>query len=78
MLQQASKSVFTRPLDLIYFVYFATHIPIALLIDFQVFYPPSWVPQPLRNVLHDFVVKYKDPFMGSETTHLLVPKFYGH
>ncbi|KAI7900312.1 transmembrane protein 6/97 [Cokeromyces recurvatus] len=63
----AKKSLFSRPLDLIYFVYFATHIPITLAIDFQVFYPPNWVPQIFKDALDFYVLTYKDPFMGSST-----------
>ena len=62
-----TKSIFSRPLDLIYFVYFATHIPVTLSIDFQVFYPPHWVPQVLTDALKFYTETYKDPFMGSPT-----------
>ncbi|KAI9472249.1 MAG: transmembrane protein 6/97 [Benjaminiella poitrasii] len=62
---ESKKSIFSRPLDLIYFIYFATHIPVTLAIDFQVFYPPSWVPQIFKDALDFYVLTYKDPFMGS-------------
>ncbi|CAO3654226.1 unnamed protein product [Mucor hiemalis] len=61
------KSLFSRPLDLIYFIYFATHIPVTLSIDFQVFYPPHLVPQALSDALKFYIDTYKDPFMGSST-----------
>lgn len=65
--QQAKKSLISRPLDLIYFFYFASHIPVTLAIDFQVFCPPQWVPQVLKDALTFYTETYKDPFMGSST-----------
>lgn len=65
--QQAKKSLISRPLDLIYFFYFASHIPVTLAIDFQAFCPPLWVPQVLKDVLTFYTETYKDPFMGSST-----------
>ncbi|GAN04293.1 transmembrane protein 97 [Mucor ambiguus] len=65
--QAAKKSLLSRPLDLIYFLYFASHIPVTLAIDFQVFYPPQWVPQVLKDALKFYTETYKDPFMGSST-----------
>lgn len=61
------QSIFSRPLDLIYVIYFATHIPVTLGIDFQVFYPPHWVPKVLSEALEFYVDTFKDPFMGSPT-----------
>ncbi|CAO0790683.1 unnamed protein product [Mucor circinelloides] len=61
----AKKSLISRPLDLVYFLYFATHIPVTLAIDFQVFCPPQWVPQVLKDALKFYTETYKDPFMGS-------------
>lgn len=65
--QVAKKSLLSRPLDLIYFLYFASHIPVTLAIDFQVFYPPQFVPQVLKDALKFYTETYKDPFMGSST-----------
>ncbi|GAA5817302.1 hypothetical protein MFLAVUS_010846 [Mucor flavus] len=62
------KSIFSRPLDLIYFVYFATHIPVTLGVDFQLFYPSHWVPTALSDALDFYINTFKDPFMGSPTT----------
>jgi hypothetical protein len=61
------SSIFSRPLDLIYVVYFATHIPVTLGIDFQVFYPAQYVPKALSDALEFYITTYKDPFMGSPT-----------
>jgi hypothetical protein len=65
--QQAKKSLISRPLDLIYFIYFASHIPVTLAIDLQVFFPPQWIPQVLKDALTFYIETYKDPFMGSST-----------
>lgn len=58
-----NKSLWSRPLDLIYFVYFATHIPITLLVDLQSVYPPKYVPQALKDLNQWYLTTYKDPFM---------------
>ncbi|CAO3648840.1 unnamed protein product [Cunninghamella blakesleeana] len=61
-----TTTLLNRPLDLLYFVYFATHIPVTLLIDFQAFYPPQIVPQVLKDVLAILINHFKDPLMGSK------------
>jgi hypothetical protein len=58
-------SLLKRPLDLVYFIYFFTHIPVTLAIDFQVFYPPHLVPQALKDALVMYIRDYKDPFLGA-------------
>ncbi|KAI9272578.1 transmembrane protein 6/97 [Sporodiniella umbellata] len=55
----------SRPLDLIYFIYFATHIPTTVLIDFQAFCPTQYVPQVLLDLSTFYKTTYKDPLMGS-------------
>lgn len=67
MASNVKKSILSRPLDLIYFIYFATHIPVTLCIDFQVFYPTHLVPTALSDALKFYIDTYKDPFMGSQT-----------
>ncbi|EIE81260.1 hypothetical protein RO3G_05965 [Rhizopus delemar RA 99-880] len=59
------SGLLSRPLDLIYFVYFATHIPITLCIDLQTFCPSSWVPNTLVDLFHFYKITFKDPLMGS-------------
>lgn len=61
------KGLLQRPLDLLFFIYFAVHIPTTLLVDLQAFYPSSWVPDALKQCLEWYVATYKDPFMGSTT-----------
>ncbi|ORZ23233.1 transmembrane protein 6/97 [Absidia repens] len=65
----AATSLLSRPLDLVYFIYFVTHIPVTFLIDFQVFYPASIVPQVLKDALAMFVNDFKDPLMGADPPH---------
>ncbi|KAI9496865.1 transmembrane protein 6/97 [Zychaea mexicana] len=60
-----SKSLFSRPLDLVYFGYFASHIPITAFIDLQSLYPAEMVPQGLKDVVAWYVATFKDPFMGA-------------
>lgn len=64
----ATKSLWSRPLDLIYFVYFATHIPITLLVDLQSVYPPEYVPQLLKDVNQWYLTTYKDPLMTNASS----------
>ncbi|KAI8140189.1 transmembrane protein 6/97 [Fennellomyces sp. T-0311] len=63
--QPTTKSLFSRPLDLIFFGYFASHIPITICVDIQSFYPPEIVPQALKDVLAWYLETYKDPFMSA-------------
>ncbi|KAG1135689.1 hypothetical protein G6F37_012600 [Rhizopus arrhizus] len=59
------SGLLSRPLDLIYFIYFATHIPITLCIDLQTFCPSSWVPKTLIDLFNFYKITFKDPLMGS-------------
>ncbi|KAI8081326.1 transmembrane protein 6/97 [Halteromyces radiatus] len=65
----ANTSLLKRPLDLVYFIYFFTHIPVTLLIDFQTFYPTELVPGFLKDTRNIFIQDYKDPFLASEPPH---------
>merc|ERR1712038_1057686 len=49
-----------RILDSIFCVYFITHIPITIFIDSQVFFPTSWYPKQLVDLLHWYSREYKD------------------
>ncbi|OAD68366.1 hypothetical protein PHYBLDRAFT_32988 [Phycomyces blakesleeanus NRRL 1555(-)] len=53
-----------RRLDLIFFTYFATHIPITALIDLQSIYPSFLVPSFLKNVVAWYLEQFKDPIMA--------------
>lgn len=62
--QNAKRDLLSRPLDLVYFGYFASHIPITVFADLQSLYPPSIVPQALKDVVAWYSSQYKDPFMS--------------
>ncbi|KAI7856555.1 transmembrane protein 6/97 [Circinella umbellata] len=63
--QTSQQCLFKRPVDLVFFLYFLTHIPITLSIDLQALAPPELVPKVLRETLAWYVATYKDPFMGA-------------
>lgn len=52
-----------RVLEIIYFLYFATHIPITLLIDFQVLLPGHFFPQALKQFGKWYAAEFKDPMI---------------
>lgn len=53
----------TRVLEIIFFFYFASHIPITLFIDLQALLPGHVYPQPLRDLLKWYAEEFKDPMM---------------
>lgn len=55
----------SRPLDLTYFIYVATHIPISLFLDCQALYPAHLVPQPLVDLNAYYVNTFKDPLISN-------------
>ncbi|XP_041797282.1 sigma intracellular receptor 2 [Chelmon rostratus] len=52
-----------RVLELIFFFYFASHIPITLFIDLQALLPGYVFPQPLRDLLRWYAREFKDPMV---------------
>lgn len=52
-----------RVLELIFFFYFASHIPITLFIDLQALLPEHVFPQQLRDLLKWYAQEFKDPMM---------------
>ncbi|KAM9358897.1 sigma intracellular receptor 2 [Symphorus nematophorus] len=52
-----------RALEIIFFLYFASHIPITLFIDLQALLPAHVYPQPLRDVLSWYAEAFKDPMV---------------
>ncbi|XP_059149607.1 sigma intracellular receptor 2-like [Physella acuta] len=52
-----------RILDILFFVYFLTHIPIALLVDFQALIPSQFFPQQLVALREWYCREYRDPMM---------------
>lgn len=53
-----------RPMDFVYFSYFASHLVASFLIDLQWLYPSSLCPQPLRALLEYYVAYSNDPLIG--------------
>ncbi|KAG7233551.1 hypothetical protein INR49_006879 [Caranx melampygus] len=52
-----------RVLEIIFFLYFASHVPITLCIDLQALLPGQVYPQPLRDLLRWYAERFKDPMM---------------
>nr|XP_020443799.1 transmembrane protein 97 [Monopterus albus] len=52
-----------RVLEIIFFFYFASHIPITLFIDLQVLLPGHVYPQPLKDLLKWYAEEFKDPMV---------------
>ncbi|KAI0690335.1 transmembrane protein 6/97 [Cytidiella melzeri] len=52
-----------RPLDLIYFLFFAMHIPATLLIDLQALYPARLTPSAIAQLPHLYIAMSKDPLI---------------
>ncbi|KAG0165128.1 Transmembrane protein 97 [Apophysomyces sp. BC1034] len=62
-----ATSLSSRPLDLLFFCYFAWHIPTTIVIDLQALLP-AWVfPQAFKDLLAMYIQMYRDPFMGAQT-----------
>lgn len=55
--------MFLRALEIIFFLYFATHIPITLFIDLQALLPEHVYPQQLKDVLRWYSEEFKDPMV---------------
>lgn len=52
-----------RVLEIIFFFYFASHIPITLFIDLQALLPEHVFPQQLRDLLKWYAQEFKDPMV---------------
>ncbi|XP_034556238.1 sigma intracellular receptor 2 [Notolabrus celidotus] len=52
-----------RVLEIIFFFYFASHIPITLFIDLQALLPGHVFPQQLKDLLHWYAEDFKDPMV---------------
>ncbi|KAI0832108.1 transmembrane protein 6/97 [Trametes gibbosa] len=54
-----------RPRDLVYFLFFAIHLPATFLIDLQALYPKQWVPSFVSSLPRFYVEMSADPLIGS-------------
>ncbi|XP_010897213.2 sigma intracellular receptor 2 [Esox lucius] len=52
-----------RVLEIIFFFYFASHIPITLLIDLQALLPTQVYPEQLKYLLRWYGSEFRDPMM---------------
>ncbi|CAL8360121.1 unnamed protein product [Merluccius merluccius] len=52
-----------RILELIYFFYFASHIPITLCIDLQALLPDQVYPSALKDLLRWYAEEFRDPMV---------------
>ncbi|KAM9852813.1 sigma intracellular receptor 2 [Aulostomus maculatus] len=52
-----------RVLEIMFFFYFTSHIPITLFIDLQALLPRHVYPQPLRDLLRWYADEFKDPMV---------------
>ncbi|XP_059170334.1 sigma intracellular receptor 2-like [Physella acuta] len=57
-----------RFLDIVFFFYFLTHIPISLLVDFQSVLPLEYYPQQLIDVKEWYCREFRDPMMVAAPT----------
>jgi len=57
----ASLPLTARPLDLLYSIFFASHIPATLIIDLQALYKP---PRYLRGPIEFYIGMSRDPLIG--------------
>ncbi|XP_034384696.1 sigma intracellular receptor 2 [Cyclopterus lumpus] len=52
-----------RWLEIVFFFYFASHIPITLFIDLQALLPGHVYPQPLKDLLQWYAEGFRDPMV---------------
>lgn len=52
-----------RALEVLFFCYFASHIPISLCIDLQALLPAAVYPQPLKDLVRWYAEAFRDPMM---------------
>ncbi|KAJ7491916.1 transmembrane protein 6/97 [Mycena latifolia] len=59
----APRPLTSRPLDLVYFTFFVTHIFASLCIDFQPLYPPALTPSFLTQFAEWYLRTSNDPLL---------------
>ncbi|KAJ3054808.1 Transmembrane protein 97 [Rhizophlyctis rosea] len=59
-----ARSLFSRPLDIIFLFYFITHIPSTVLLSPQTLLPPHWVPAFMKEAMRTWVGMSGDPWMA--------------
>ncbi|CAL1715502.1 unnamed protein product [Somion occarium] len=71
-----SKPLRSRPLDLLYFAFFAIHIPNTLLVDLQALYPSHLLPGSIANLPKLYVNLSSDPLIGGAMGYFGLPDDY--
>ncbi|KIJ55617.1 hypothetical protein M422DRAFT_774602 [Sphaerobolus stellatus SS14] len=67
------KPLTSRPLDLVYFVFFTTHIPASLLCDMQGLYPASLTPAFLKPIIPFYLGMFGDPLIAAANGYYNTP-----
>ncbi|KAF2733308.1 hypothetical protein EJ04DRAFT_544212 [Polyplosphaeria fusca] len=62
----ASRSIFSRKKDLIYLVFFLTHLPVMLAFDLTSYYPTSLKPSWMTEIRTWYHLTYGDRFFSAE------------
>ncbi|KAI0032295.1 transmembrane protein 6/97 [Vararia minispora EC-137] len=60
----SSKPLTSRPVDLLYVLYFLMHIPVTLLIDCQALYPRYLLPSAISSIPEWYVGFSGDPLIS--------------
>jgi len=66
----AAKPLTSRPLDLIYVIFFVSHIPASFLIDLQAVYPSHIVPAAVKRLPELYFQTSNDPLIGGVMGYL--------
>ncbi|OCH87826.1 hypothetical protein OBBRIDRAFT_837098 [Obba rivulosa] len=54
----------SRPLDMLYFIFFMIHLPATLLVDLQALYPAHLVPPVIAQIPEYYITMSNDPLIG--------------
>ncbi|TCD69461.1 hypothetical protein EIP91_007587 [Steccherinum ochraceum] len=69
----AVKPLTSRPLDLLYFIFFSIHIPNTILVDCQALYPRHLVPDGISNLPKMYIDLSNDPLIGPAMGYTTAP-----
>ena len=61
--------------DALFIIYFVSHIPISMLMDFQLVLPARWYPKSVQEVLKWYQDTYQDAFMNPAKSPLWFRSF---
>ncbi|KIW06002.1 hypothetical protein, variant 1 [Verruconis gallopava] len=57
-----ATSILGRKMDFIYLIFFAIHIPVVILVDSYILWPPARIPAFMTNLRQFYIATYKDIF----------------